>query len=82
MEELIKYILNKIVDHPGDFKIESLQNEGLLTITAKLNPEDMGKVIGRGGKTISAIRSLVKILAAKDQKRFNFNVEALNPETV
>lgn len=82
MEELIKYILNKIVDHPGDFKIESLQNEGLLTITAKLNPEDMGKVIGKGGKTISAIRSLVKILAAKDQKRFNFNVEALNPETV
>lgn len=82
MEELIKYILNKIVDHPGDFKIESLQNEGLVAITAKLNPEDMGKVIGRGGKTISAIRSLVKILAAKDQKRFNFNVEALNPETV
>lgn len=82
MEELIKYILNKIVDHPGDFKIESLQNEGLITITAKLNPEDMGKVIGRGGKTISAIRSLVKILATKDQKRFNFNVEALNPETV
>lgn len=82
MEELIRYILNKIVDHPGDFKIESLQNEELVTITAKLNPEDMGKVIGRGGKTISAIRSLVKILAAKDQKRFNFNVEALNPETV
>jgi predicted RNA-binding protein YlqC (UPF0109 family) len=81
MEELIKYILNKIVDHPGDFKIESSQNEEMVTITAKLNPEDMGKVIGKGGKTISAIRSLVKILAAKNQKRFNFNVEALNPET-
>jgi len=80
MEELIKYILNKIVDHPGDFKIESSQNEEMVTITAKLNPEDMGKVIGKGGKTISAIRSLVKILAAKNQKRFNFNVETLNPE--
>lgn len=81
MEELIKYILNKIVDHPGDFKIESSQNEEMVTITAKLNSDDMGKVIGKGGKTISAIRSLVKILAAKNQKRFNFNVEALNPET-
>ena len=80
MEELIKYILNQIVDHPGDFKIESSQNEEMVTITAKLNPEDMGKVIGKGGKTISAIRSLVKILAAKNQKRFNFNVETLNPE--
>ena len=80
MEELIKYILNKIVDHPDDFKIESLQNDELVTITAKLNPDDMGKVIGKGGKTISAIRSLVKILAAKNQKRFNFNVETLNPE--
>jgi len=82
MEELIKYILNKIVDHPDDFKIESLQNDELVTITAKLNPDDMGKVIGKGGKTISAIRSLVKILASKDQKRVNFNVESLNPETV
>jgi len=82
MEELIKYILNKIVDHPDDLKIESLQNEESVTITAKLNPEDMGKVIGKGGKTINSIRSLVKILALKDQKRFNFNVESLNPETI
>ena len=82
MEELIKYILNKIVDHPDDLKIESLQNEESVTITAKLNPDDMGKVIGKGGKTISAVRLLVKILAAKDRKRFNFNVEALNPETI
>lgn len=82
MEELIKYILNKIVDHPDDLKIESLQNEESVTITAKLNPDDMGKVIGKGGKTINSIRSLVKILASKDQKRFNFNVESLNPETI
>jgi len=82
MEELIKYILNKIVDYPGDLKIESIQNQELLTITAKLNSDDMGKVIGKGGKTINAVRSLVKILASKAQKRFNFNVEALNPETI
>ncbi len=82
MEELIKYILNKIADHPDDLKIESLQNEESVTITAKLNPDDMGKVIGKGGKTINSIRSLVKILASKNQKRFNFNVESLNQETV
>jgi predicted RNA-binding protein YlqC (UPF0109 family) len=82
MKELIKYILNKIVDHPEDLKIESLQNEKSVTITAKLNPDDMGKIIGKGGKTINSIRSLVKILAAKDQKQFNFNVESINPETI
>lgn len=82
MEELIKYILNKIVDHPGDLKIESQENEGLVTITAKLNPDDMGKVIGKGGKTINSIRSLAKVLASKVQKRCNLNVEPLNPETV
>ncbi|MBI2309476.1 KH domain-containing protein [Candidatus Collierbacteria bacterium] len=77
MEELIKYILDKIVDHPDDLKIESLQNEEWVTITAKLNPDDMGKVIGKGGKTINSIRSLVKILASKAQKRCNLNVEPL-----
>ena len=77
MEELIKYILDKIVDHPDDLKIESLQNEERVTITAKLNPDDMGKVIGKGGKTINSIRSLVKILASKAQKRCNLNVEPL-----
>lgn len=82
MEELIKYILKKIVDHPDDIKIESLQNQEMVTITAKLNPDDMGKVIGKGGKTISTIRSLAKVLASKAQKRLNFNVETLNPETV
>lgn len=82
MEELIKYILDKIIDHPGDLKIESLQNRELVTITAKLNPDDMGKVIGKGGKTINSIRSLVKILASKTQKRCNLNVEAFNPETI
>lgn len=82
MEELIKYILNKIVDHPEDLKIESLQNEESVTITAKLNPDDMGKIIGKGGKTINSIRTLVKILASKDQKRFNFNVESISPETI
>jgi predicted RNA-binding protein YlqC (UPF0109 family) len=80
MEELALYIIKEIVDHPEDLKVESNQSEGLLTLVVKLNPLDMGKVIGKGGRTINAIRSLIKILAAKTQSRCNINIESLNPE--
>ncbi len=82
MEDLALYIIKEIVDHPEDLKIESGRNEGLLTLIVKLNPLDMGKVIGKGGRTINAIRSLIKILAAKSQERFSINIESLSSETV
>jgi predicted RNA-binding protein YlqC (UPF0109 family) len=80
MEELAVYIIKKIIDNPDDLKIESQEIDGIFTLTVKLNPLDMGKVIGKGGKTINAIRSLIKILASKTQKRCNINVESVSPE--
>ena len=80
MEELAVYIIKKIIDNPDDLKIESQEIDGIFTLTVKLNPLDMGKVIGKGGKTINAVRSLIKILASKTQKRCNINVESVSPE--
>ncbi|MBI5356878.1 KH domain-containing protein [Candidatus Collierbacteria bacterium] len=82
MQKLALYIIKEIIDHPEDLKVESNKNDGLLTLVVKLNPLDMGKVIGKGGRTINAIRSLIKILAAKTQERCNINIETLNQETV
>lgn len=81
MEELAVYIIKKIIDNPDDLKIESREVDGVFTLTVKLNPLDMGKVIGKGGKTINAIRSLIKIIASKNQQRCNINVETISPET-
>lgn len=82
MEELASYIIKKIIDNPGDLKVESKDIEGVLTITFRVNPLDMGKVIGKGGRTINAIRSLIKIISSKTQKRCSINIEPLNQETV
>lgn len=75
MEELLKFILENIVDHPEDIKINIEENElGFLEINFSVHPEDMGQVIGKQGKTISAIRKVLKVKAVKLGKRFSLNI--------
>ena len=70
MIDLVKFIISNIVDYPDDIKIEeSVDESGTNIITLNVNPEDMGKVIGKGGKIISAVRELVKVKAIKLGKR-------------
>lgn len=70
MIDLLKFILSNIADHPEDIQIESNSDEsGVQILTVTVHPEDMGKVIGKGGKIISAIRELVKVKAIKQGLR-------------
>lgn len=80
MEELASYIIKRIIDNPDDLTVESKELDGTLMITFRVNPLDMGKVIGKGGRTINAIRSLIKIIALKTQIRCNINIEPINQE--
>ena len=76
MIELVKFIVSNIVDHPDDIKIEeNVDESGTTILTLNVNPEDMGKVIGKGGKIISAVRELVKIKAIKLGKRVRLILE-------
>lgn len=75
MEQLLRFLLENIVDHPQDIQIKQYNNDyGVLVLEAKVNPEDMGKVIGKEGKIISAIRSILKIKAIKSGVHFQFNL--------
>ncbi|MGI5827458.1 MAG: KH domain-containing protein [Patescibacteria group bacterium] len=75
MEVLLRYILEGIVDHPEDIEITSSENEyGHISLEVRVNPEDMGKVIGKNGKIISAIRKILKVKAMKTGKRFNLEL--------
>jgi len=75
MEALLRHILEGIVDHPEDITIKTSENQyGVLLLDVTVNPEDMGKVIGRNGKVISAIRKLLKVKAIKMGKRFQLEL--------
>lgn len=64
--DTLLFLLNHLVDHPEDVVVEEVSEEGKTILTAHINPEDMGKVIGKSGRIIRAIRDLVKLVAAKN----------------
>lgn len=66
MKDTLLYLLAHIADHPDEVVIEEIEQEGKIVLTAHINPEDMGRVIGKSGRIIRAIRDLVKLVAAKN----------------
>jgi len=70
LKELLEYLVKGIVSEPKKVKIiESAEEDGTTHLSFSVSPEDMGLVIGKQGKTITAIRSLVKTAAAKSGKK-------------
>lgn len=74
MKQLLEYIIPNIVNHPEDVIIGEEEANGLVTLTIKVNPEDMGRVIGKSGKVIKAIRQIGRIVAIKKGIRVNIDV--------
>lgn len=68
MQDLIKYLLDQIVAHPEDVQIEKEQDGRRLTFHVKVHPDDLGAVIGRSGRTINAIRTLVSASATQNDE--------------
>ena len=74
-EEFLEYIVKSLVDHPEDVKIDRKVDEMGVLLSLKVNPEDMGQIIGRGGSTARSIRSLVRIVGLKNHARVNLKIE-------
>jgi len=73
--EFLEYIVKALVDHPGDVKIERKVDEMGVLLSVKVNPEDMGQLIGKKGSTAGAIRNLIRIIGLKNQARVNLKIE-------
>ncbi|MCR4430150.1 MAG: KH domain-containing protein [Tepidanaerobacteraceae bacterium] len=69
MVELVEYIAKSLVDHPESVTVNQVEGEQSIILELKVDPEDMGKVIGKQGRIAKAIRTVVKAAAAKDGKR-------------
>lgn len=71
MKDFLEYLAKNIVDNPDKVEVEEDNAAGYLTLTLSVDPTDMGKIIGREGRIIKALRELVKILAVKQNLRVN-----------
>jgi len=71
MKDTLHYIISAIVDKPDSIVIDEQEDNGSVNFTVTVDPEDMGKVIGKEGKVIRSIRNVMKIKAMKQNKRVN-----------
>lgn len=73
-QEFVEMVVKAIVNHPDDVKTDRTIDERGVLITLHTNPEDMGYVIGRSGQTARSIRTLLKIVGAKQNARVNLKI--------
>ena len=74
-QEFVDYVIRALVDNPDDVKTERKIDEMGVLITLHVSAADMGKVIGRQGETAKAIRSLLRVVGAKNNARVNLKIE-------
>jgi hypothetical protein len=74
-KEFLEFVVKSIVDHPEDVKVERRIDEMGVLLSLKVNPQDMGQVVGRAGSTAKAIRSLLRIVGIKNNARVNLKIE-------
>lgn len=73
-KSFLEMIVKNIVGNPDDVLVERTIDERGVLLTLKINPADMGYVIGRKGQTAQAIRTLLKIVGAKNNSRVNLKI--------
>lgn len=73
-QAFLEYVVKAIVNYPDDVKSTRTVDERGVLITLDLNPSDMGYVIGRRGQTARAIRTLLKVVGAKNNARVNLKI--------
>jgi len=69
MREMVEYIVKQIVDNPEEVKVQEIKAETVILLEISVAKEDMGKVIGKGGRIATALRTVVGAAAAKLKKR-------------
>ena len=70
MDELVRYIAKSLVEKPEAVAVTTREREGECVIQLRVDPSDMGKVIGKQGRIAKAIRTVVKAASAKGEKTY------------
>lgn len=74
MEEFLRYVIGSIVEFPDDVVISKVESEGKTTFHVAMRKSDLPRLIGRGGHTIQALRSLLQAAASKRGVRVGLEI--------
>jgi predicted RNA-binding protein YlqC (UPF0109 family) len=74
MEELVRIIAKSLVDEPDSVDVRTVEEGGEITIELRVADDDMGKVIGKQGRIAKAIRTVVKAVATREDKRVSVEI--------
>jgi predicted RNA-binding protein YlqC (UPF0109 family) len=73
-QQFIEYIVKSVVGHPNDVIVERIIDEKGVLLTLTVNPEDLGRVIGKRGVTAQSLRTLLRALGTKNDARYNLKI--------
>ena len=74
MKELVEYVARGLVEHPENVSVAEIPQSSITIYELEVAPDDMGKIIGRQGRMINALRTLVKAAAVRRGVRVNVEV--------
>lgn len=77
-QQFVEKVVKELVDNPDKVKVERTVDDRGVLLTLSVDPSDMGKIIGKDGKTAEALRTLLRIIGAKNNARVNMKI--LEPE--
>lgn len=73
-QQFIEYIVKSLVGHPNDVVVDRLIDEKGVLLSLTVNPEDLGRVIGKRGVTAQSLRTLLRALGTKNDARYNLKI--------
>ena len=73
-QQFVEYVIKSLVDHPDDVQITRTVDSQGIFIQLKVHPEDLGRVIGKGGTTATSIRRLLYALGSKNREIYKFKI--------
>jgi predicted RNA-binding protein YlqC (UPF0109 family) len=75
MKELVEYIVKGLVDHPEAVTVTETRRGGEVGLQLHVASDDMGRVIGKGGKVANALRALLRAMAARENVRVTLDID-------
>ncbi len=74
MKDLLKRIVQALVDNPEQVEVSEVEGDNILVLELRVAKEDIGRVIGKQGRTVQAIRSILSAVSGKVKKRIVFEI--------